>query len=219
MRRLFALETKSLHKLAFFLVVLVSATVNVRLAALLPWKQSGEERIRSTGGRAKVLWRARVLRNILWLHMMHKLIEDLPQLVLAALFLGTQSGTQSDAEGAAVLQLVVSGVSLGLTIIWLGLQGADSCVGEAAPPEGRMTTAPRYTRETTHPMRGTDVSVSKSPHGTDVEPSTSRVQFSEVSITLGGVHRLSEESKERLPALPDDVDELSTTPRKTSTMV
>ena len=66
--------------------------------------------------------------------MMHKLIEDLPQLVLAALFLGTQSGTQSDAEGAAVLQLVVSGVSLGLTIIWLGLQGADSCVGEAAPP-------------------------------------------------------------------------------------
>ena len=95
-RRLFALETKSLHKLAFFLVVLISATVNVRLAALLPWKQSGEKRIRSTGGRAKVLWRARVLRNILWLHMMHKLIEDLPQLVLAALFLGTQSGTQSD---------------------------------------------------------------------------------------------------------------------------
>ena len=29
----------------------------------------------------------------------------------------------------------------------------------------------------------------------------------------------AEESKERLPALPDDVDELSTTPRKTSTMV
>ena len=84
-----------------------------------------------------------------------------------------------------------------------------------------MTTAPRYTRETTHPMRGTDTSVSKSmsPHGTDVEPSTSRVQFSEVSITLGGVRRLSEESKERLPARPDDVDELSTTPRKTSTMV
>ena len=53
----------------------------------------------------------------------------------------------------------------------------------------------------------------------DVEPSTSRVKFSEVSITLAGVHRLSEESQERLPALPDDVDELSTTPRKTSTMV
>ena len=60
-----------------------------------------------------------------------------------------------------------------------------------------------------------------SPHGTDVEPSTSRVQFSEVSITLGGVHRLSEESKEeaRLPKMPEDVDELSTTARKTSTIV
>ena len=46
-----------------------------------------------------------------------------------------------------------------------------------------------------------------------------RVQFSEVSITLGGVHRLSEESKEeaRLPKMPEDVDELSTTARKTST--
>ena len=71
-------------------------------------------------------------------------------------------------------------------------------------------------------MRGTDVSVAmSSPHGTDTEPSTSRVQFSEVSITLGGVHRLSEESKEeaRLPKMPEDVDELSTTARKTSTMV
>ena len=70
-------------------------------------------------------------------------------------------------------------------------------------------------------MRGTDVSVSKSPHGTDVEPSTSRVRFSENSTTLVDVHRLSEQSKEeaRLPALPDDVDELSTTARKTSTMV
>ena len=94
------------------------------------------------GGQGEGALRARVLRNILWLHMMHKLIEDLPQLVLAALFLGTQSGTQSDAEGAAVLQLVVSGVSLGLTIIWLGLQGADSCVGEAAPPEGRKHDRP-----------------------------------------------------------------------------
>ena len=58
-----------------------------------------------------------------------------------------------------------------------------------------------------------------SPHGTDVEPSTSRVKFSEVSITLAGVHRLSEDSKERLPKMPEDIDELSTTPRKTSTMV
>ena len=43
----------------------------------------------------------------------------------------------------------------------------------------------------------------------------------EVSITLADVHRLSEQSKEqaRLPKMPDDVDELSTTPRKTSTMV
>ena len=103
-RRLFHMDESGVDKAAFFVLVLLAATVNVRLAALLPWKQSGEERIRSTGGRAKVLWRARVLRNILWLHMMHKLIEDLPQLVLAALFLGTQSGTQSDAEGAAVLQ-------------------------------------------------------------------------------------------------------------------
>ena len=84
-----------------------------------------------------------------------------------------------------------------------------------------MTTAPQYTRETTHPMRGTDVTVSKSPHGTDVEPSTSRVQFSENSTTLADVHRLSEQSKEeaRLPKMPEDVDELSTTARKTSTIV
>ena len=50
------------------------------------------------------------------------------------------------------------------------------------------------------------------------EPEASAV---ENSTTLADVHRLSEQSKEqaRLPKMPEDVDELSTTPRKTSTMV
>ena len=57
--------------------------------------------------------------------------------------------------------------------------------------------------------------------GTEGTRGRKPTSMAEVSITLGGVHRLSEESKEeaRLPKMPEDVDELSTTPRKTSTML
>ena len=136
-RRLFTLDAKTSDKVAFFLLVLLAATVNVRLAAMLPWKRGSRE----SGVRSRSL----ALRRILWLHMLHKFVEDLPQLVLAGIFLSIQSsggpgndgpvenaeaaaGADAGAAAAAVLQLAVSGTSLGLTLAWLALQGADDAL-------------------------------------------------------------------------------------------
>ncbi len=151
-RRLFTLESKSRDKAAFFLLVLLAATVNVRLATMLPWKRvSRESGVRS---------RSVALRRILWLHMLHKFVEDLPQLVLAGIFLSIQSsggpgndgpvetadaaaGADAGAAAAAVLQLAVSGTSLGLTLAWLALQGADDALNSG----GRGATSRASTYE------------------------------------------------------------------------
>ena len=144
--RLFTLQTKGLHKLTFFLIVVLAATVNVRLASLLPWEV--------TGRTTKTRWRSLALRRILWLHMWHKLVEDLPQLVLAGIFLSVQSaddasGVDAGAAAAAVLQLAVSGTSLGLTLAWLALQGADDALnsGKSGATSRASTYEPSTLRE------------------------------------------------------------------------
>ena len=70
-----------------------------------------------------------VLVRIQRLYLASKCIEDLPQLVIAAVYLSAR-GVSGDLSGAAVntavLQLAVSGVSFLLTMVFLGLQVADS---------------------------------------------------------------------------------------------
>ena len=80
----------------------------------------------------------RLKQRILKLHTASK-VEDLPQLIIASIFLVHRSvflattppppppppRTSSGAVGAAIVQLVVSGVSFALTLLWLGLQIND----------------------------------------------------------------------------------------------
>ena len=114
-RRLFHMDESGVDKAAFFVLVLLAATVNVRLAALLPWHKDD---------------RSDALKRILKLHTASKVVEDLPQLVLVGVFLVHSSVSDradgSGAVGAAIVQLVVSGVSFALTLLWLGLQIVDS---------------------------------------------------------------------------------------------
>jgi hypothetical protein len=91
--------------------------------------------------------------------MLHKFVEDLPQLVLAGIFLSIQSsgapgndgpvetadaaaGADAGAAAAAVLQLAVSGTSLGLTLAWLALQGADDALNSGG--SGATSRASTY---------------------------------------------------------------------------
>ena len=95
-------------------MILLAALVNIRLAALLPWRK-GSRRF--------------VLVRIQKLYLAGKCIEDLPQLAIAAAYLvwKSSSGELAGASvGTALLQLVVSGASFLLTLIWLCLQVADS---------------------------------------------------------------------------------------------
>ena len=117
--RLFDLAQPTTHKLLFFLVILLSSLVNIRLAALLPWDSKH---------------RRGLLAQTLRLHTVGKIIEDLPQLVIAAIYLSQRRACDADvscasgggARGAATLQLVISGLSLLLTLLWLGLQVLDT---------------------------------------------------------------------------------------------
>ena len=95
-------------------MILLAALVNIRLAALLPWRKGS---------------RRTVLVRIQKLYLAGKCIEDLPQLAIAAAYLvwKSSSGELAGASvGTALLQLVVSGASFLLTLIWLCLQVADS---------------------------------------------------------------------------------------------
>ena len=86
-------------------------------------------------------WREVAMQRILSLHTASKVVEDLPQLIIASIFLvhssvltgddAAAAATAADeassgAVGAAIVQLVVSGVSFALTLLWLGLQIVDS---------------------------------------------------------------------------------------------
>ena len=123
-RRLFHMDESGVDKAAFFVLVLLAATVNVRLAALLPWHKDD---------------RSDALKRILKLHTASKVVEDLPQLVLVGVFLVHSSVSDradgSGAVGAAIVQLVVSGVSFALTLLWLGLQIVDSRRPAATKPD------------------------------------------------------------------------------------
>ena len=113
-RTVFSVDASSHHKLFFFLVIMLAALVNIRLAALLPWKKEA---------------RRTVLVRIQKLYLAGKCIEDLPQLTIAAVYLvqRSSSGELAGASvGTAVLQVVISGASFLLTLIWLCLQVADS---------------------------------------------------------------------------------------------
>ena len=93
------------------------------------------------------------MQRILSLHTASKVVEDLPQLIIASIFLVHRSVLTGDdaaaaataadeassgAVGAAIVQLVVSGVSFALTLLWLGLQINDSRYAKI-----RRTTLPR----------------------------------------------------------------------------
>ena len=58
-------------------MILLAALVNIRLAALLPWKREA---------------RRSVLVRVQRLYLAGKCIEDLPQLAIAAVYLGERAG-------------------------------------------------------------------------------------------------------------------------------
>ena len=113
-RSLFDIEQNSAQKLFFFVVMLLAGLINIRLAALLPWKQTQ---------------RRAVLVRLQQLYLVGKCLEDLPQLAIAATYLaarGASGELSGSAVGTAVLNMVISGASFLLTLLWLGLQAADS---------------------------------------------------------------------------------------------
>ena len=113
-RSVFDVEQAAAPKLFFFLVMLLAGFVNIRLAALLPWKQAS---------------RRNVLVRLQRLYLAGKCIEDLPQLGIAAAYLAGRSASgelSGSGVGTAILNMVISGASFLLTLIWLGLQVADS---------------------------------------------------------------------------------------------
>jgi hypothetical protein len=222
-RRLFTLESKSRDKAAFFLLVLLAATVNVRLAALLPWKRvSRESGVRS---------RSVALRRILWLHMLHKFVEDLPQLVLAGIFLSVQSaddasGVDAGAAAAAVLQLTVSGTSLGLTLAWLALQGADDALNRrVGTPQNserslRGNMRPSLAERTLRALAG----VSRELSGNRAATRSSERSVAEQISTTRQAHAVASTGEEIVPEISRAVraagtvtfGEVSTTERKSS---
>ena len=105
-------------------VMLLAGFINIRLAALLPWKQTQ---------------RRAVLVRLQWLYLVGKCLEDLPQLAIAATYLagrGASGELSGSAVGTAVLNMVISGASFLLTLIWLGLQVADSSNRDRARASG-----------------------------------------------------------------------------------
>ena len=98
------------------------------------------------------------MQRILSLHTASKVVEDLPQLIIASIFLvhssvltgddAAAAATAADeassgAVGAAIVQLVVSGVSFALTLLWLGLQINDSRYAKIRRGVSVETTLPR----------------------------------------------------------------------------
>ena len=103
-------------------------------------------------------WREVAMQRILSLHTASKVVEDLPQLIIASIFLVHRSvftgddaaaaataadEASSGAVGAAIVQLVVSGVSFALTLLWLGLQINDSRYAKIRRGVSVETTLPR----------------------------------------------------------------------------
>ena len=129
-RPVFHAKQKQLDKTVFFLVIILSAAVNVRLAALLPWTEAQD-------ASNKKNFRDIVGNKIMQLGAASKIVEDLPQMVLAAIYIvhttGQSDGAVAAAAGdggandggaaaAALVSIVVSGVSFFLTMLFLALQ-------------------------------------------------------------------------------------------------
>jgi hypothetical protein len=110
-RSVFDVAEKSHSKLVFFIVILLSALVNIKLVALLPWKQKH---------------RRGLLVRVQRVCLIAKCIEDLPQLVISIAYLVSRGELSGSAAGTAVLNIAMSGTSFLLTLAWLGLQIADS---------------------------------------------------------------------------------------------
>ena len=118
-------------KLFFFVVMLLAGCINIRLAALLPWKQTQ---------------RRAVLVRLQWLYLVGKCLEDLPQLAIAATYLagrGASGELSGSAVGTAVLNMVISGASFLLTLLWLGLQAAASSKHRASKRAPSTKKLPR----------------------------------------------------------------------------
>ena len=163
-RKVFGPQEGGVVKASFFALILLAATVNVNLATLLPWRN--EKRKSST--LAPETYRGQALRRIRYLHTASKVVEDLPQLVIASLYLvhtNVFGGSADDAAaaaaggddaagrgaiGAAVLQIAISGLSFTLMMLWQCVQIADDRGGVDAIPgvralsgERKRTNSPR----------------------------------------------------------------------------
>ena len=115
--------TPSSHRAAYFGLVLSATLFNVRLSRLFPWTSEA---------------RPAAERLIQRIHLASRCCEDLPQFVVAVVYLSLGGGSNSESRGAAALQLVVSGTSFGLALLFLCLQVADTAIASppTAPPAG-----------------------------------------------------------------------------------
>ena len=172
-------------------MILLAALVNIRLAALLPWRK-GSRRF--------------VLVRIQKLYLAGKCIEDLPQLTIAAVYLvqRSSSGELAGASvGTAVLQVVISGASFLLTLIWLCLQVADSArmkalrrdsslfypaASESESTTGRGSEEPSLYSPSVTPQRGGG---GVCPTATEHSEATRRLHESSARRTAGAAGGLA----------------------------
>ena len=203
---IFSIEESSHRKIFFFLVMVISGAANVRLAALLPWRTQD---------------RRDVLVRIQRLYLASKCIEDLPQLVIAAVYLSAR-GVSGDLSGAtvntAVLQLAVSGVSFLLTMVFLGLQVADSARKGALSSRSVFAGLKHAVSSRTGSRRSLGMA---SPSASVVGP----LPVKPVDISVEVSHPSAETAKppgesdaDAMP-VPSAPDEMSTTVRRSSAYV
>ena len=122
---LFALSQPSSDRAAYFFLVLAAALFNPRLCKLLPWTSQA---------------RPDVEAQILKIFLLSRCSEDLPQLIVAATYLGLGGGTTSGDSLAALLQLIVSGTSFVLLLLFLCLQLADTSIASQGKGLNRQPT-------------------------------------------------------------------------------
>ena len=92
------MSESGVDKAIFFVLILLAATVNVRLATLLPWRNAYARKY-------GCCYRDLALQRILRIHTASKMVEDLPQLTLAAIYL-VHSSTAGGAAGGDAVEAV-----------------------------------------------------------------------------------------------------------------
>ena len=202
--------------------MLLAATVNVRLAALLPWKRvSRESGVRS---------RSVALRRILWLHMLHKFVEDLPQLVLAGIFLSVQSADDASAGRRRRRRRAAAhgvGHLARAHARGLALQGADDALNRrGGTPQNSERSAhrgdmrPSLAERTLRALAG----VSRELSGNRAATRSSERSVAEQISTTRQAHAVASTAEEIVPEISRAVraagtvtfGEVSTTERKSS---